>query len=182
MPPSIRLLRIDSSLATAVAGGDEAFTLAYGARLGEARAVVEEIVSSSLGYFEQQGEPWGGFLAADTGSGQVVATGGFKGRPDRDGGIEIAYFTFPPFERQGYATALASSLVELAVASPDVRLIIAHTLPEENASTRVLTSIGMRFVGETVDPEDGTVWRWERGSGQHLRPAQPRLPRQKSSR
>jgi RimJ/RimL family protein N-acetyltransferase len=44
----------------------------------------------------------------------------------------------------------------------EVRVVRAHTLPEENASTRVLAKCGFRQVGEMVDPEDGLVWRWEK--------------------
>jgi len=43
-----------------------------------------------------------------------------------------------------------------------VRLIRAHTLPEPNASTRVLQKCGFEQVGEVTDAEDGLVWRWER--------------------
>jgi RimJ/RimL family protein N-acetyltransferase len=42
-----------------------------------------------------------------------------------------------------------------------VRLVRAHTLPESNASTRVLTNCGFRKTAEVVDPDDGPVWRWE---------------------
>jgi len=44
-----------------------------------------------------------------------------------------------------------------------VELVIAHTLPTANTSTRVLTRCGFRFVGDVVDPDDDPVWRWERG-------------------
>jgi hypothetical protein len=43
-----------------------------------------------------------------------------------------------------------------------VRTVIAHTLPEENASTRALRGNGFAHAGEVIDPEDGRVWRWER--------------------
>jgi|SRR6267378_2525891 len=39
----------------------------------------------------------------------------------------------------------------------------AHTLPLSNPSTRVLQKCGFRHIGAVVDPEDGPVWRWERG-------------------
>jgi RimJ/RimL family protein N-acetyltransferase len=42
-----------------------------------------------------------------------------------------------------------------------VQVVCAHTLPEENASTRVLRKVGMRFVGIDEDVDVGTVWRWE---------------------
>ncbi len=52
------------------------------------------------------------------------------------------------------------------LASPTVRDFesgrLAHTCPEPNASTRVLTKCGFRRVGEVMDPDDGLVWRWEK--------------------
>ena len=42
-----------------------------------------------------------------------------------------------------------------------MRLVRAHTLPHENASTRVLTKCKFSCVGEVMGPEDGLVWRWE---------------------
>ena len=41
-------------------------------------------------------------------------------------------------------------------------LVIAHTAPTANASTRVLAKCGFEFRGDVVDPDDGLVWRWER--------------------
>jgi RimJ/RimL family protein N-acetyltransferase len=43
--------------------------------------------------------------------------------------------------------------------------VIAHTLPEENASNRALRRNGFRLAGEVEDPEDGRVWRWEKLGG-----------------
>ena len=40
--------------------------------------------------------------------------------------------------------------------------MIAHTLSSANASARVLTKSGFRYVGQVIDPEDGEVCRWER--------------------
>ena len=68
--------------------------------------------------------------------------------------------TFPAFERRGHATAMAAELTRIAFAA-GAPLVIAHTLPEENACTRALRRNGFRYAGETIDPEDGTVWRWE---------------------
>jgi ribosomal-protein-alanine N-acetyltransferase len=53
-------------------------------------------------------------------------------------------------------------LLDLAARDPRVRLVRAHTLPEPNASTRVLQKCGFVHVGEVMDPEDGRVWRWQR--------------------
>jgi ribosomal-protein-alanine N-acetyltransferase len=76
--------------------------------------------------------------------------------------VEIAYGVAKEHEGKGYASEAAEALVKYAFDKEEVRVVRAHTLPEPNASTRVLTKCGFRHVGEVVDPEDGLVWRWER--------------------
>jgi RimJ/RimL family protein N-acetyltransferase len=56
---------------------------------------------------------------------------------------------------------MAHALIEIALSQPEVPHIIAHTLPHSNASTKVLQNVGMKFVGDVIDPEDGPVWRWQ---------------------
>ena len=75
---------------------------------------------------------------------------------------EISYGVNPDHQRKGYATEAAQALTAYAFRSGQVRVVWAHTLPEPNASTRVLTKCGFRRVGEVIDPEDGLVWRWEK--------------------
>ncbi len=109
-------------------------------------------------------DPWTyGFAVVDRESRSVVGNVGFKGPPDAEGMVEVAYGIVPDYEGRGYATEAAGLLVRFASGNSDVRLIRAHTLPTKNASTRVLTKNGFEYVGEVVDPEDGLVWRWERG-------------------
>jgi ribosomal-protein-alanine N-acetyltransferase len=76
--------------------------------------------------------------------------------------VEIAYGVAPGYEGRGYATEVAEALVNHAFLQPQVRLTRAHTLPERNASGRVLEKCGFQFVGPVTDPEDGLVWRWEK--------------------
>ena len=104
-------------------------------------------------------DPWGCYLAYA--GDQAIGTCAFKAAPDPAGMVEIAYMTFPAFERRGYATAMAGLLFHIARAA-GAPLVIAHTLPEENASTRALRRNSFVHAGETIDPEDGLVWRWER--------------------
>ena len=106
-------------------------------------------------------DPWRGYFAVDPTTRELIGSCAFKSSPTPEGSVEIAYFTYPPFEGRGYATEMARALVALALKSGAVRTIVAHTLPEPNASTRVLQKTGMTFVGEVIDPEDGRVWRWE---------------------
>jgi RimJ/RimL family protein N-acetyltransferase len=112
--------------------------------------------------------PWRhGFFIIEKQSGEIVGGAGFKGAPDADGMVEIAYGVVPSREGRGYATEAARSLIHFAASEPSVRTIRAHTLPEANASTRVLAKCGFVHVGPVVDSEDGPVWRWER-SAQHI--------------
>ena len=64
---------------------------------------------------------------------------------------------------KGYATEAATALVAHARRAAGVAVIRAHTMPEHNASARVLSKCGFVKVGELMDPEDGLIWRWEKG-------------------
>ncbi|MEZ5323442.1 MAG: GNAT family N-acetyltransferase [Verrucomicrobiales bacterium] len=103
---------------------------------------------------------WCGYFVVDQETREVVGSCAFKAPPTNEGAVEIAYFTYPGVEGQGYATAMATKLITMASDAAEVQQVIAHTLPEVNASTRVLEKAGMTFVGEVIDPEDGRVWRW----------------------
>jgi RimJ/RimL family protein N-acetyltransferase len=108
-------------------------------------------------------DPWThGFSLEHRDTGAVIGNAAFKGPPTVDGVVEIAYGIDPDYQGKGYATEAADALTAFALASGRVRTVCAHTLPEANASTRVLTKCGFTFVGETIDPEDGLVWRWEK--------------------
>jgi len=103
--------------------------------------------------------PWIGYLACREEDLALVGSCVFKAPPE-EGTVEIAFYTFPPYEGQGVATAMTADLVALARAEPDIMQIIAHTLPEENVSTRILRHQGFDWEDEVDHPEDGTVWRW----------------------
>ena len=102
--------------------------------------------------------PWIGYLANE--SGAWVGTCGFNG-PQRAGEVEIAYFTFPGNEGTGVATRMAAALLAIAQDVPlNSPSVLAHTLPEENASTSILRKLGFSLVGEVDHPEDGNIWQW----------------------
>jgi RimJ/RimL family protein N-acetyltransferase len=108
-------------------------------------------------------DPWiHGFVMMRRETGEGVGQCGFKGPPEADGVVEIAYAVALEHQGRGYATEAAEALVGYAFSHDHVRLIRAHTLPEANASTRVLAKNGFLRVGDIVDPDDGLVWRWER--------------------
>ena len=109
-----------------------------------------------------ESDPWiHGFAMVLRDSGEVVGRCGFKAPPGVDGVVEIAYAVDPDHQGRGFATQAAQALTEYAFRSGGVGLVCAHTLPQENASTRVLARCGFAYVGEVMDPEDGLVWRWE---------------------
>jgi ribosomal-protein-alanine N-acetyltransferase len=159
----IRLIAIDERLLASLTPGGAEFEAAYGATPGGDVNHVREIVEQTLDLAVRRPRAavFGGYLVADSGSKTVVGTCGFRNGPEKDGSVEIAYHTFAPFEGRGYSTAAARAMIELASAQPGVRRIIAHTLPKHDASPRILEKVGMRLVGEVIDPEDGTVWEWE---------------------
>jgi len=108
-------------------------------------------------------DPWTfGFYVKHGSTDSNIGKCGFKGPPDVDGVVEIAYMVEPEHQGKGYATEAAEALVAYALRSEQVRIVRAHTLPETNASTRVLSKCGFQRIGEVIDPEDGLVWRWER--------------------
>ena len=118
------------------------------------------IIGMTLDYYKRIGyhEPWIGYFARL--GGEIVGSAGFKGKP-RDGKIEIAYGTFPQHEGKGVATEICRQMVLLSLKTdPSVR-VTARTLPEENASARVLRKNGFTLLGIVWDEEDGDVWEWE---------------------
>ena len=120
------------------------------------------VVASTVELYARCGyvEPWVGFLALE--GGNCVGACGFTSPPAR-GVVEIAYFTYPDFERRGIATRMAQRLISIAQGcDPSVR-IIAHTLTEENASNHILKKLGFAFTGTVDHPEDGKIWEWSYG-------------------
>jgi ribosomal-protein-alanine N-acetyltransferase len=111
---------------------------------------------------EVAADPWkDGFAVLHIADNTVIGLCSFTGPPNADEMVEIAYGIAPGYQNRGHATEAAQELIAYARASGQVRTIRAHTLPQHNASTRVLLKCGFTFLGEVTHPEDGIVWRWE---------------------
>ena len=160
---AVQLIRLDPAIEEELANDEEhneALVQEDWSRMAAAaqRVVGRTLVAAPTSIDELR---WEGYFVIDEDTLEVVGSCAFKGPPTDEGVVEIAYFTYPAFEGRGYATEMARKLLELAGGSADVRQVIAHTLQETNASTRVLEKVGMTFVGEVMDPEDGLVWKWQ---------------------
>lgn len=107
---------------------------------------------------------WAPFLFLDRASRTVIGLGGFKG-PPLERAVEIGYSVAPAYRGRGLATEAVEVMVKRAFSDQRVERVLAHTLPEASASTRVLTKCGFTRAGEWADPEAGIVWRWEKKRG-----------------
>lgn len=103
---------------------------------------------------------WWLYLFVHVEDGVLIGQGGYKGRPDGAGMVEIGYAISPAYRRRGLATEAAQGLIDHAFAHDRVSRVDAHTLAERNASTKVLRKAGMEFVETTMDPRHGRTWRW----------------------
>lgn len=107
-------------------------------------------------------DPWAhGFVMMHRDHGGTVGSCFYKGSPDPEGVVEIAYGVDPEHQGKGYATEAAQALVDHAFGSGQVRIVRAHTRLDGEASMKVLTRCGFERTGQVIDPEDGVVWRWE---------------------
>ena len=165
MPASaITLLGLEPRDFRRLAADPGDYAAAAGVEIGPDADLIRAVAANSAAFLEARRieDPWGSYLAIDPASRRVVGTCSFKGPPDADGGVEIAYFTFPDNEGRGIGTAMARALVEIASRHESVSRLVAHTLPARNASVRILERLGFSHTADIVDPDDGPVWRWER--------------------
>src|SRR5262245_32321431 len=71
-------------------------------------------------------DPWTyGFGVFERVSGTDVGHAGFKGPPNADGMVEIAYGIHPEFQRRGFATEAVEGLTEFALRDLRVQLVWA---------------------------------------------------------
>jgi len=163
-PADVELIPLPRDEWEELAGDPRRFGDRRNLRLASDPALLAQIGKGTVSFLDRIGAsaPWTSYLAVSRRDGTMLGTCSFKSHPV-DGIVEIAYFTFPPFEGRGVGTAMAAGLVKIALESGAVARVRAHTLPGPNGSTRILQKNGFHRVGELIDPDDGLVWRWERG-------------------
>ncbi|MPZ00473.1 MAG: GNAT family N-acetyltransferase [Actinophytocola sp.] len=160
IPVVIRIEPISLPWAEALHLRDEVFAQECGTQVEPGWAGFPETVPMLVRYARsQQPAVWGPHLVFDD-DGTLIGNGGWKGTPVH-GVAELGYAVAPARRNRGVATALVNHLLTTA-RDEGLRLAIAHTLPAESASTRVLRKCGFHLRETVVDPDDGPVWRWER--------------------
>jgi RimJ/RimL family protein N-acetyltransferase len=103
---------------------------------------------------------WWTYFFIHTKDNALVGLGGYKGKADESGIVEIGYAIVPDYRCRGLATEAAQGLINYAFSHAHIRSVEAHTLAEHNASTKVLEKVGMENVGTAHDPDVGEVWHW----------------------
>lgn len=90
----------------------------------------------------------------------LIGEGGYKGKPDKEGMVEIGYAIVPEYRRRGLAYEAAKAFTTRAFSQSEVTFVQAHTLKDGTASMRVLKKLGMKLVGTAQDPDEGEVLQW----------------------
>ena len=136
--------------------------------LSEITRPVDPRVPSELLSLGSARHPWTVFVALSL-EGNTVGACAFKSAPNKDKEVEIAYVTFADLKGRGLGTAMAQCLVDIATRSGEVNRVVARTLKVENASVRICRRLNFDFLGEVIDPDDGSVWAWKKQIGQPKR-------------
>lgn len=99
------------------------------------------------------------FLIVDKRSGDILGGCRFKGAPV-NGSVEIGYGVARSARGRGIATSAVEALLRVAVASGIVQEVVAHILPGNIPSSRVVSRLGFARGRPVVDTDGETVVRW----------------------
>lgn len=166
----LRLIWVRPELLIALISGPANFTALTGWPVAEAYMDFPGALEFSLEQWESgAADPdfWMYLMllpaAGNTSEGEVIGLIGYKGGPQPATGnrVEIGYSVAPAHQNCGYATEATAAIVDRAFRH-EVESVTACTLAEQNSSCRVLERNGFSMVEELADPEEGTIWRWER--------------------
>jgi ribosomal-protein-alanine N-acetyltransferase len=99
------------------------------------------------------------FLIVSTPRSTVLGACGFKTAPV-NGSVEISYGIARSERGRGAATIAIRQLLQLAVSSELVQQVVAHILPNNIASSKVVARLGFAPEGSLVDTDGERVTRW----------------------
>ena len=159
----IELIRANLKLLDAAIAGDGELEKALGHGVVAGWATFTEALPPTRDALATAGSDprWGTRLFVAGEPPALVGWGGFKG-PPREGLVEIGYEIAASRRERGLATAAVRAMLAEAFADERVAAVVAHTLPEHNASTRVLEKTGFRLEGEATEGDE-SVWRFSLG-------------------
>jgi RimJ/RimL family protein N-acetyltransferase len=92
-----------------------------------------------------QGSSLGWLVTLD---GVVIGDCGTHGQPDPAGLVEIGYGLAAPYRGLGHGKQVVAGLSQWFLGQPGITGVLAHTLPGNRPSRRVLVRAGFRFDGE----------------------------------
>ena len=162
--PRLQLLACDMAVIEAILVSDEALADLLGIEVAQnwsefGREIFEYSKAKLLKESEETN--WGAYLPILKEENRLIGSGGFKGRPNEHGMVEIGYEIAVAYRQRGLATEMAEALVEHSRRSTAVKKVWAHTLAEENISCKILEKCGLHQIGEFEDADEGWIWRWE---------------------
>jgi len=159
----LKLIAFETKHFEAFEQGEDKLAELLNLEVADGWLVFPEAMTYSKEYLEQNKDAakWWMYFFVHKADGKLIGNGGYKGKSDEAGMVEIGYAIAPAYEGKGLATEAARGLTEFAFLDSQVRIVRAHTLAEENASNNVLRKVGMRFVKELHDDEDGDIWQWK---------------------
>jgi ribosomal-protein-alanine N-acetyltransferase len=156
----ISLVRADLRLMDAALEGDQALAVALGHHVVPGWVTFTEALQPTRNAVAADPSrlKWGTRFFVTGDPPELVGWGGFKG-PPRDGVVEVGYEIAESRRGRGFGTDATRAMVAEAFDDERVSKVIAHTLAERNASTRVLEKAGFTYDAETRDRGE-LVWRY----------------------
>lgn len=155
-PDDIRLVPMDVATLRRLAASEPAGLAAARGALPPAH-----VAALSLSQFEA-GVPASWclpYLIVSTPSGEVLGGCRFKGAPN-NGRVSIGYGVAGSARRRGVATAAVGHLLRIAASSGLVRQVDAQILPDNLASSAVVSRLGFIPAASFVDTDGERVVQW----------------------
>ncbi len=163
--PRLELLACNEAICLSILKGDQALGKFIQAKVAPHwNSFGLEIYDYTLKQAREdpEGYTWWSYLVLLKSEPLLIGSCGYKGRPNKQGQVEIGYEIAPDYRNNGFATELTMGLIDHAAQFPEVKEIKAHTLSFVSPSTQVLKKCGFAFIEEIFDPEDGILWQWKK--------------------
>ena len=161
--PNLRIVPCDDTLFDAIRLGNNVLGRVMGVNVPKKWTDFRDTFGPS--YQRWKDHPplreWWVYLIIHLPTNTLIGSCGYKGEPDSSGLVEIGYEIIPSYRAKGLGRETAQGLLDHAIAYRGVHKVVAHTIAEENASTKILQKLGFQHKEEVVDAEEGLLWLWE---------------------